>query len=134
MKRSSVREFRIVCKLSNIHYIHTRTKSIASNFSKSSSQNQCRTRNKEGENRRIFHADSESLHMTTSLTWGKNASLPSITGITISEELKLNWSRDQQFYHETPPPQTSSLGFTFGSIWDRILLLLGESVQVMSKG
>ena len=82
----------------------------------------------------IFHADSESLHMTTSLTWGKNASLPSITGITISEELKLNWSRDQQFYHETPPPQTSSLGFTFGSIWDRILLLLGVSVQVMSKG
>ena len=72
--------------------------------------------------------------MTTSLTWGKNASLPSIAGITISEELKLNWSRDQQFYHETPPPQTSSLGFNFGSIWDRILLLLGVSVQVMSKG
>ena len=131
MKRSSVTCKGIVCKLSNIHYIHTRTKSIASNSSKSSSQNQCRTRNKEGENRRIFHADSESIHMTTSLTWGENASLPSIT---VSEELKLNWSRDQQFYHETPPPQTSSLGFTFGSIWDRIFLLLGESVQVMSKG
>ena len=112
MKRSSLRELFVSFRTFTIYtLVQNRSPQIFQNLQVRISVGL--GSNKEGENRRIFHADSESLHMTTSLTWGKSASQPSITGITIiSEELKLNWSRDQQFYHETPPPDLE-FGFYF---------------------